>query len=500
VTHKDPIDTPDIEESVQEDVGSEHVDALTEDETYKPPRAVRAAAQRALDVRAEKPPSQRGMTSVGLGRARDLASGRPVSVRTLRRMRSFFARHEVDKSGSTWSEKGKGWQAWHGWGGDPGRAWANKILKKDTEKKDSAESVQEDVTFERVDAVQELPAPQWTAEGYLKTRAFTARPGIYVYHEDGREIRELVPRETLHSRESLDSLAMKPVTLLHPPTMLTKSNAAEYAVGAVGENPGVSQDGRTYFTILVTDDAALAAAKAWNDAGEVLGTSPGYKARVDNTPGNDPEFGAYDRKQIGRLYNHLALTPRPRGGSGVHFRMDGVPELSEALHDDTENNDMTLIEQLLELGYDRQDAETIADLEQGTALIEKSNKFDATPDVDLDAQKADRIADRKERRELVSVAAEFKLDEQDDFDIDVLDNSELKGAILSAAGAPEPRLDGIPADVAVALRYDTFLAFRKDSSNNDDAGEDRADDNMGVEYARTDADQDAIFDAWAPKR
>jgi hypothetical protein len=45
-------------------------------------------------------------------------------------MVSFFARHEIDKKGETWDEKGKGWQAWHGWGGDAGREWANAKLKQ----------------------------------------------------------------------------------------------------------------------------------------------------------------------------------------------------------------------------------------------------------------------------------------------------------------------------------------------------------------------------------
>jgi phage-related protein (TIGR01555 family) len=102
--------------------------ADAEADTFTPPAAVRAAARRALEVRAQKPPSQRGMTPVGIARARDLAGGRPVSRATLRRMRSFFARHEVDKSGSTWGEQGKGWQAWQGWGGDAGRAWVERVL------------------------------------------------------------------------------------------------------------------------------------------------------------------------------------------------------------------------------------------------------------------------------------------------------------------------------------------------------------------------------------
>jgi hypothetical protein len=95
-----------------------------------PPKGAREAARRALEVRAEKPPSQRGMTPVGLARARDLANGKSLSPETVRRMLAFFDRHQGDKKGSTWDEQGKGWQAWHGWGGDAGYAWARKVVKQ----------------------------------------------------------------------------------------------------------------------------------------------------------------------------------------------------------------------------------------------------------------------------------------------------------------------------------------------------------------------------------
>jgi hypothetical protein len=97
-------------------------------ESYIPPVAVAINARQALDVRISKPPSQRGMTPVGLARARQLANRQPVSVDTLRRMVAYFDRHEVDKQGSTWDKQGKGWQAWMGWGGDEGRRWAKEIL------------------------------------------------------------------------------------------------------------------------------------------------------------------------------------------------------------------------------------------------------------------------------------------------------------------------------------------------------------------------------------
>lgn len=98
--------------------------------TYKPTERMQQNAAMALEVRATKPPSQRGMTPVGLARARDLANGKPLSFKTIQRMYSYLKRHEVDKQGKTWDEKGKGWQAWNGWGGDAALRWSASILRE----------------------------------------------------------------------------------------------------------------------------------------------------------------------------------------------------------------------------------------------------------------------------------------------------------------------------------------------------------------------------------
>ena len=92
----------------------------------RPPQSVSDNARRALEVRARKPESERGMTAVGIARARDLANRVALSEDTIRRMVAYFERHESDKEGSTWDEQGKGWQAWNGWGGDDGFAWAKR--------------------------------------------------------------------------------------------------------------------------------------------------------------------------------------------------------------------------------------------------------------------------------------------------------------------------------------------------------------------------------------
>lgn len=99
-----------------------------------PPATVAAVAREALALRAELPPSRRGGTLVGIARARQLARRDNLSPRTIQRMLSFFARHEVDKQavGFRKGEPGfpsKGRIAWDLWGGDAGRKWAEDTLK-----------------------------------------------------------------------------------------------------------------------------------------------------------------------------------------------------------------------------------------------------------------------------------------------------------------------------------------------------------------------------------
>jgi HK97 family phage portal protein len=127
----EPVSTPDelVDELPVTEILSPATKALTDIET-RPPQTVADNARRALDIRAQKPESQRGMTAVGIARARDLANRVSLSEDTIRRMLAYFERHEVDKQGETWDEQGKGWQAWNGWGGDDGFVWARRKVEQ----------------------------------------------------------------------------------------------------------------------------------------------------------------------------------------------------------------------------------------------------------------------------------------------------------------------------------------------------------------------------------
>jgi hypothetical protein len=57
---------------------------------------VQSNARRGLELRRE---FNRGGTEVGVARARSLSNGQSIPLETIRRMVSYFARHEVDKKG-----------------------------------------------------------------------------------------------------------------------------------------------------------------------------------------------------------------------------------------------------------------------------------------------------------------------------------------------------------------------------------------------------------------
>ena len=99
--------------------------------TYQPPKLVQEAAQRALDWIAEGKAGD-GFTAVGRARASQLARGADVSEDTVKRMRSYFARHANDKNATGFSRGEPGYPtpgrvAWDAWGGDPGEIWVNAL-------------------------------------------------------------------------------------------------------------------------------------------------------------------------------------------------------------------------------------------------------------------------------------------------------------------------------------------------------------------------------------
>ena len=104
------------------------------EETYKPTEAMAQEAERGLKWREEY---NRGGTLVGVARANQLKNRENLSASTVKRMHSYFSRHEVDKQGQGFSPGEEGYPsagriAWALWGGDPGQRWArDKVASMD---------------------------------------------------------------------------------------------------------------------------------------------------------------------------------------------------------------------------------------------------------------------------------------------------------------------------------------------------------------------------------
>ena len=102
-------------------------------EGYKPTAGMKAAARKAIKFKEDGKAKGAG-TAVGWTRARQLVNGETLSLDTVKRMYSFFSRHEVDKKGKDWGNQANpsnGYIMWLAWGGDAGFSWSRKIVNKE---------------------------------------------------------------------------------------------------------------------------------------------------------------------------------------------------------------------------------------------------------------------------------------------------------------------------------------------------------------------------------
>ena len=106
------------------------------EKTYTPTSGMKSAARRALKWKEDGKATGAG-TPVGWGRASDIVAGRPMSLSVVRRMYSFFSRHEVDKKGKDFyntSNPSNGRIMWDAWGGDAGFSWSRSIVNREAKK------------------------------------------------------------------------------------------------------------------------------------------------------------------------------------------------------------------------------------------------------------------------------------------------------------------------------------------------------------------------------
>ena len=111
--------------------------AMGKAEGYSPPAGARSAARKAIKFKEDGKATGAG-TAVGWTRAGQLARGETLSLSTVKRMFSYFSRHEVDKKGKDWANQANpsnGYIMWLAWGGDAGFSWSRGIVEREKTKK-----------------------------------------------------------------------------------------------------------------------------------------------------------------------------------------------------------------------------------------------------------------------------------------------------------------------------------------------------------------------------
>jgi hypothetical protein len=111
-------------------------DTVSKADGYSPPAGARSAARRAIKFKEDGKANGAG-TVVGWTRAGQLARGETLSLSTVKRMYSYFSRHEVDKKGKDWgntANPSNGYIMWLAWGGDAGFSWSRGIVNREKDK------------------------------------------------------------------------------------------------------------------------------------------------------------------------------------------------------------------------------------------------------------------------------------------------------------------------------------------------------------------------------
>ena len=128
-------------------------------EGYKPTSGMQSAARRAIRLKEQGKAKGAG-TAVGWTRAGQLSRGETLSLSTVKRMYSFFSRHEVDKQGKDWDNAenpSNGKIMWLAWGGDAGFSWSRKIVNREKAMKKNLEL--NDMVEEIKDILEQVVSP-----------------------------------------------------------------------------------------------------------------------------------------------------------------------------------------------------------------------------------------------------------------------------------------------------------------------------------------------------
>lgn len=234
-----------------------------------------------------------------------------------------------------------------------------------------------------------------TDEGFLVARGVISRTGVQTYLAgeigvDGDPLRKIVlyrPESEVFNPASIASFDGKPVTIGHPPVLVTADNWKEYAHGDVKNVTNATDGYLGADMIFKTPDVIKAL-----DSGKSE-ISNGYTFTLDLTAGTTPDGQAFDGIQRNIKGNHVALVEKGRCGSACRVGDENPDSTNEV-------NTMTDRKVTVD-GIPLEVSETAA------GVIEKLvADRDAAVQLATDAETAAKAADEAHKAELAKLTAD----------------------------------------------------------------------------------------------
>lgn len=240
----------------------------------------------------------------------------------------------------------------------------------------------------------ELHIAERTPQGFLRVPVYATRAGVFTYKTgDGKIIREFRPPEEVFKTDSLATLAGAPVTLRHPPEMITPQNVSIYQKGYALES--IKQDGdKVSGTIIISHADAIGAVESEG----LREVSCGYLADLVEEPGSY-EGQSYDFVQRNIKYNHIAIVDKGRAGPDVRIRLDSADAVMEV---ETIQPIKTTKKEEISMGKVRLDGkehEVTSEVQSG---VEAEQAVHQKTKTDLEAANSANTALKKENTDLTA--------------------------------------------------------------------------------------------------
>ena len=325
-----------------------------------------------------------------------------------------------------------------------------------------------------------------TKDGYLVGDAKIARAGnVQEYYgrelgltgdDAGKVFGVYRDPDIVFNKDSMRSLAGRPITRNHPSEEVNAKNWKDLAKGSVGGT--ISRDGEHVVASMAIMDAAAVDELVANPGARAL--SAGYTVDIAKEDGTAPDGTPYQYKQTGELrFNHVAYLPdnNPRAGNtrigdkgnpdsntpahttkdeGGHMADNLRKVIVDGLTIETTDQGAQAIDKLTKQVSDANDAKA-ALVDSHKAAIEAKDAEIAKKDAEIDALKA-KVMDAATLDAAVAARSDLIASAKKVADLDYTGKSEAEIRKLAVAKKFGDAAIADKSDAYVEARFDIAVA------------------------------------------